>query len=110
MKQITAIIEPTKLNHVRSWLIARGFNGVTVIENRNIAFACSNESDGATADRPKNSESTLTVEVAVADDSDVELVNSVLTSFCAHAEATPCVHSIDHVIRIRTGETGLSAL
>ena len=110
MKLVTAIIEPSKLDPIRNELIARGIHGVTITEHRNVPAARNNESDGKEADQTNKLVPALKIEIAVADDSDVDLVSSILTSFCTQAEATPRVHEVDHVIRIRTGETGLSAL
>lgn len=110
MKLVTAIIEPSTLEPIRNELIARGIHGVTITEHRNVTTARNDEKDDEGADRANKLVPALKIEVAVADDTDVDLVSSILTSFCKRAEAPPCVHEVDHVIRIRTGETGLSAL
>src|SRR5512145_452744 len=100
MKLVTAIIKPFKLDEVRQALSDIGTQGITVTElNRGAEYVVDF--------LPK-----VKVEAAVAD----ERVQAVIEAIEAAARTGKIgdgkifVTSIDHVVRIRTGEIGKEAL
>jgi nitrogen regulatory protein P-II 2 len=100
VKVVSAIIKPFRLDDVRSALSDIGINGMTVYEVKGFG-------------RQKgHTELYRKIEVAVDD----ELVDQVIDSIIESAKTGKIgdgkifVTDLDHVVRIRTGESGSSAL
>jgi nitrogen regulatory protein PII len=112
MKIVTAIIRPNALEVVRSALQDAGINGMTVAEVRGFGrqkghHALYRGAEYNVAFQPK-----LQLELAV-DDSRLAEVTEIIASQ-AHSgrvgDGKIFIASLESVIRIRTGETGIEAI
>jgi nitrogen regulatory protein P-II 2 len=112
MKIIMAIIKPFKLDEVREALTGIGIQGLTVTEVKGFGRQKGHTeiyrgAEYSIAFLPK-----LKIEVAVDDD----LVEKVIETIAGAAKTGQIgdgkifVFSLDHVVRIRTGETDADAL
>ncbi|WP_269498638.1 P-II family nitrogen regulator [Castellaniella sp. S9] len=112
MKLITAIIKPFKLDEVHEALVEAGIQGLTVIEVKGFGRQKGHTELYRGAEYSVDFLPKLEVQVAVSDDQ-VELV---LESLCAAArtgkigDGKVFVTPLEQVVRIRTGESGESAL
>jgi len=112
MKIVMAIIKPFKLDEVRDALTAVGVQGLTVTEVKGYGRQKGHTeiyrgTEYAVSFLPK-----LKVEVAVPDDS-VEAVIDAISSAAKTGQIGDgkiFVYSIEHAVRIRTGETDNDAL
>ena len=112
MKKIEAVIRPFKLDDVKMALVNAGIVGMTVTEVRGFGR------QKGQVERYRGSEFTveflqkLKLEIVV-DDGQVDTVVSAVQEAARTGEIGDgkiFVSSIEQVIRIRTGETGTSAL
>jgi nitrogen regulatory protein P-II 2 len=112
MKLIIAIIKPFKLEEVKEALAAAGIEGMTVTEVKGFGRQKGHTeiyrgTEYAVSFLPK-----LKIEVAVPTD----LVDKAVEAIAASAKTGQIgdgkifVYSIDHAVRIRTGETDSEAL
>jgi nitrogen regulatory protein P-II 2 len=112
MKIVMAIIKPFKLDEVRDALTAIGVQGLTVTEVKGYGRQKGHTeiyrgTEYAVSFLPK-----LKIEVAVA----IEAVDGVVEAISVAAKTGQIgdgkifVYSIDHAVRIRTGETDTDAL
>jgi nitrogen regulatory protein P-II 2 len=112
MKIVMAIIKPFKLDEVREALTAIGIQGLTVTEVKGYGRQKGHTeiyrgTEYAVSFLPK-----LKIEIAVAS----ELVDRAVEAIAASAKTGQIgdgkifVYSIDHAVRIRTGETDSEAL
>jgi nitrogen regulatory protein P-II 2 len=112
MKLITAIIKPFKLDDVREGLSAIGIRGLTVTEVNGFGrqkgtVEIYRGAEYATSFLPK-----LQIEVAIADG----MLAAVVRAIAANAKTGRIgdgkifVARLEHVVRIRTGETDDEAL
>jgi nitrogen regulatory protein P-II 2 len=112
MKIVMAIIKPFKLDEVREALTAVGIQGLTVTEVKGYGRQKGHTeiyrgTEYAVSFLPK-----LKIEVAVA----TEIVDKAVEAIAAAAKTGQIgdgkifVYSIDHAVRIRTGETDSEAL
>jgi nitrogen regulatory protein P-II 2 len=112
MKIVMAVIKPFKLDEVREALTAVGIQGLTVTEVKGYGRQKGHTeiyrgTEYAVSFLPK-----LKIEVAVA----AEAVDMVVEAIAASAKTGQIgdgkifVFSIDHAVRIRTGETDSEAL
>ena len=112
MKLVVAIIKPFKLDEVRQALTAVGVHGMTVTEVKGYGRQKGHTEIYRGAEYVVNFLPKLRIEVAV--DSDVaDKVVNVITNGARTGQIGDgkiFVTPIDHVLRIRTGETDEDAL
>ncbi len=112
MKLITAIIKNFKLDEVRTALSSVGVSGVTVTEVKGFGRQKGHTELYRGAEYSVDFLPKIKLEVAVADD----LVETAIEAIEKSARTGKIgdgkifVSPIEHVVRIRTGETGASAL
>ncbi|MEY3629779.1 MAG: hypothetical protein RLY91_1545 [Pseudomonadota bacterium] len=112
MKLITAIIKNFKLDEVRTALSGIGVSGVTVTEVKGFGRQKGHTELYRGAEYSVDFLPKIKLEVAVADD----LVETAIEAIEKSARTGKIgdgkifVSPIEHVVRIRTGETGASAL
>jgi nitrogen regulatory protein P-II 2 len=112
MKLVTAIIKPFKLEEVRDALTGLGVAGLTVSEVKGYGRQKGHTEIYRGAEYAINFLPKLKIEVAVPSDR----VERVIEAIVANAKTGQIgdgkifVTSIDHALRIRTGETDADAL
>ncbi len=112
MKLITAIIKNFKLDEVRNALSGVGVSGVTVTEVKGFGRQKGHTELYRGAEYSVDFLPKIKLEVAVSDD----LVETAIEAIEKSARTGKIgdgkifVTPIEHVVRIRTGETGASAL
>ena len=112
MKLITAIIKNFKLDEVRTALSGVGVSGVTVTEVKGFGRQKGHTELYRGAEYSVDFLPKIKLEVAVSDD----LVETAIEAIEKSARTGKIgdgkifVSPIEHVVRIRTGETGSSAL
>ena len=112
MKQITAIVKPFKLEEVREALAECGVTGLTVTEVKGFGRQKGHTELYRGAEYSVDFLPKIKLEVAVSDD----LVETAIEAIEKSARTGKIgdgkifVTPIEHVVRIRTGETGASAL
>ncbi len=112
MKIVSAIIKPFKLDDVRSALSEIGINGLTVYEVKGFGRQKGHTELYRGAEYVVDYIPKVKIDVAVDD----ELVDQVIDSIIESAKTGKIgdgkifVTDLDHVVRIRTGESGSSAL
>ena len=112
MKLVVAIIKPFKLDEVRQALTAIGVHGMTVTEVKGYGRQKGHTEIYRGAEYVVNFLPKLRIEVAV-DSNVADKVVSALTSSARTGQIGDgkiFVTPIDHVLRIRTGETDEDAL
>ena len=112
MKLVTAIIKPFKLDEVRQALSDIGTQGITVTEVKGFGRQKGHTELYRGAEYVVDFLPKVKVEVAVTDDR-VQFVIEVIEAAARTGkigDGKIFVTNIDHVIRIRTGETGQVAL
>jgi len=112
MKMITAIIKPFKLDEVREALSEVGVSGITVSEVKGFGRQNGHTELYRGAEYVVDFLPKVRIEAAVEDgilDRAIEAIEkSARTGKIGDGKIF--VSSIEHVVRIRTGETGTSAL
>ncbi len=112
MKLVTAVIKPFKLDEVREALSGIGVQGVTVTEVKGFGRQKGHTELYRGAEYVVDFLPKVKVEAAVADD----MVERVIETIEAAArtgkigDGKVFVFDLEQVVRIRTGETGQSAL
>ena len=112
MKFITAIIKPQKLDDVRQALSELGVHGMTVTEVKGFGRQKGHTELYRGAEYVVDFLPKIKIEVAV----DNSVVERVVETLIASAKTGKIgdgkifVYDIEQVVRIRTGETGVSAL
>jgi nitrogen regulatory protein P-II 2 len=112
VKVVSAIIKPFRLDDVRSALSDIGINGMTVYEVKGFGRQKGHTELYRGAEYVVDYIPKVKIEVAVDD----ELVDQVIDSIIESAKTGKIgdgkifVTDLDHVVRIRTGESGSSAL
>jgi len=112
VKLITAIIKHFKLDEVRTALTVAGVSGVTVTEVKGFGRQKGHTELYRGAEYIVDFLPKIKLEVAVSDevlDAAVEAIEKAARTGKI-GDGKIFVTQIDHVIRIRTGETGASAL
>jgi nitrogen regulatory protein P-II 2 len=112
MKLIIAIIKPFKLDDVRDALIAIGIQGMTVAEVKGYGRQKGHKEIYRGAEYAVNFLPKIKLDVAV-DDSQVDKVVEAISNAAKTGQIGDgkiFVTSIDHAVRIRTGETDVDAL
>jgi nitrogen regulatory protein P-II 2 len=115
MKMITAIIKPFKLEDVRESLSAVGVTGVTVSEVKGFGRQKGHTELYRGAEYSVDLLPKVKLEVAVVDN----MVNDVISAITSVAKSDDggkigdgkiFITNLEEVVRIRTGETGNSAI
>jgi nitrogen regulatory protein P-II 2 len=112
MKFVMAVIKPFKLDDVRNALTDAGVHGLTVTEAKGFGRQKGHTEIYRGAEYTVNFLPKLKIEVAVASDQ----VDSVVAAIIGAAKTGEVgdgkifVMSLDHAVRIRTGETDETAL
>ena len=112
MKLITAIIQPHKLDDVKSALAAAGVHGMTVSEANGYGRQRGHTEIYRGAEYTVDLMPKIRLEV-LADDADVQaLVDTVVRAAAAGTigDGKVWVTPLDSVTRVRTGETGSAAI
>ena len=112
MKFITAIIKPFKLDEVREGLTALGVEGLTVTEVKGFGRQKGHREIYRGAEYAVNFVPKIKIEVAVKS----EIADAVIETITKKAKSGQIgdgkifVVPLEHVVRIRTGETDAEAL
>src|ERR1700749_3536372 len=112
MKFVMAVIKPFKLDDVRNALTNAGVHGLTVTEAKGFGRQKGHTEIYRGAEYTVNFLPKLKIEVAVASDQ----VDAVVAAIVGAAKTGEVgdgkifVMSLDHAVRIRTGETDETAL
>ena len=112
MKLVTAIIKPFKLDDVRESLQAVGVQGMTVTEVKGFGRQKGHTELYRGAEYVVDFLPKVKIEAVIEDD----MLEQALEVICNSASTGKVgdgkifVSSLDEVLRIRTGETGLSAI
>jgi len=112
MKLISSIIKPFKLDDVREALSEVGVNGITVVEVKGFGRQKGHTELYRGAEYVVDFLPKIKIEAAVDDDK----VDQVIEAITGAAKTGKIgdgkifVYNLDHVVRIRTGETGSEAL
>ncbi len=112
MKFVTAIIKPFKLDEVREALSAVGVHGLTVTEVKGFGRQKGHTELYRGAEYVVDFLPKVKVEVAITDDqleSTIEAIEKAANTGKI-GDGKIFVTSLEHVIRIRTGETGDAAI
>jgi nitrogen regulatory protein P-II 2 len=112
MKLVTAIIKPFKLDDVRESLSEIGVNGITVTEVKGFGRQKGHTELYRGAEYVVDFLPKVKVEVAV-DNSLVDAVTEAVISAASTGkigDGKIFVSSLEEVVRIRTGETGVEAV
>jgi nitrogen regulatory protein P-II 2 len=112
MKLVIAIIKPFKLDDVRNALGQIGVAGLTVTEVKGYGRQRGHTEIYRGAEYAVNFLPKLKIEVAVASDSADKVVETITTTAKTGqiGDGKIFVLDVDHVVRIRTGETDADAL
>jgi nitrogen regulatory protein P-II 2 len=112
MKLIVAIIKPFKLEEVRDALVAIGVHGMTITEVKGYGRQKGHTEIYRGSEYAVNFLPKLRVEVAVGDDEANKVVDAIGTAAKTGqiGDGKVFVTTIDHAVRIRTGETDTDAL
>jgi len=112
MKLVTAIIKPFKLDEVREVLSASGVHGLTVTEVRGIGRQKGHTEFYRGAEYEVDFVPKLKIEAAIDDDRLQDVVEAIARSANTGkiGDGKIFVFDLEHVVRIRTGETGANAL
>ena len=112
MKLVVAIIKPFKLDEVRQALTAIGVHGMTVTEVKGYGRQKGHTEIYRGAEYIVNFLPKLRIEIAVSSDLVAKSVEAITASARTGqiGDGKIFVTSIDHALRIRTGETDSDAL
>jgi nitrogen regulatory protein P-II 2 len=112
MKFVTAIIKPYKLNEVREALTAAGVNGVTVTEVKGFGRQKGHTEIYRGAEYAVEFLPKIKIEVAITDDKLDKVVEGIKISAGTGkiGDGKIFVFDLEHIMRIRTGETGSDAI
>ena len=112
MKLVIAIIKPFKLDEVRDALTKLGISGLTVSEVKGYGRQKGHTEIYRGAEYAVNFLPKVKVEVAVPADRAARIVEAISAAARTGqiGDGKIFVTSVDHVLRIRTGETDANAL
>ena len=112
MKLVTAIIKPFKLDEVREALAAVGVQGITVTEVKGFGRQKGHTELYRGAEYVVDFLPKVKVEAAIKDDILEQVIEAIEKSASTGkiGDGKIFVTSLEHVLRIRTGETGEDAL
>jgi nitrogen regulatory protein P-II 2 len=112
MKLVIAIIKPFKLDEVRDALVAIGVHGMTASEVTGYGRQRGHTEIYRGAEYAVNFLPKIRIEVAVPSDQADKVVDTIVASAKTGqiGDGKIFVASLDHAVRIRTGETDADAL
>jgi nitrogen regulatory protein P-II 2 len=112
MKLVTAIVKPFRLDDVRNALSEVGIQGMTVSEVKGFGRQRGHTELYRGAEYVVDFLPKAKIEVAVADDRVEEVIEAIVNSAKTGkvGDGKIFVTPLEHVYRIRTGETGNNAL
>ena len=112
MKLVTAIIKPFKLDEVRQALTSMGLEGMTVTEVKGYGRQKGHTEIYRGAEYAVNFLPKIKIEVAVSSDDAGKAVEAIGAAAKTGqiGDGKIFVSSIEHTVRIRTGETASSAI
>lgn len=112
MKMITAVIKPFKLDDVRESLADIGVQGITVTEVKGFGRQKGHTELYRGAEYVVDFLPKVKLEVAISDDLVDSTVEAIIKSAATGkiGDGKIFISSLDEVIRIRTGETGVDAI
>ncbi len=112
MKLVVAIIKPFKLDDVRTALSEIGVSGMTVTEVKGFGRQKGHAELYRGAEYAVDFLPKVKIEVAVDNDVLDHVVEGIVTASKTGkvGDGKVFIYDIDHVIRIRTGETGKHAI
>ena len=112
MKLVTAIIKPFKLDDVREALSEIGVQGMTITETKGFGRQKGHTELYRGAEYVVDFLPKVKLEVAVSDDKLDSAVQAITDAAKSGkiGDGKIFIHSLDQVVRIRTGETGDEAL
>ena len=112
MKIVMAVIKPFKLDEVRDALTGVGIHGLTVTEVKGYGRQKGHTEIYRGTEYAVNFLPKIKIEVAVASDQLDKVVDAITAAAKTGqiGDGKIFVYSIDHAVRIRTGETDSEAL
>ncbi len=112
MKLVTVIIKPFKLDDVREALSEAGVNGLTVTEVKGFGRQRGHTELYRGAEYVVDFLPKIRIDVAVADDVVESVIDTILKSARTGkvGDGKVFVTNLEHVVRIRTGETDEAAI
>jgi nitrogen regulatory protein P-II 2 len=112
MKIITAIIKPFKLEEVRDALTAIGVHGLTVTEVKGYGRQKGHTEIYRGAEYAVSFVPKIKIEVAIASDQVAKTIDAITSAAKTGqiGDGKIFVISLDHAVRIRTGEADAAAL
>lgn len=112
MKLVTAIIKPFRLDDVREALSAAGAQGLTVTEVRGFGRQRGHTELYRGAEYVVDFLPKLRIELAVPDEKTDEVIEAIIRSARTGkvGDGKIFVTDLEHVVRIRTGETDEAAI
>jgi nitrogen regulatory protein P-II 2 len=112
MKMIEAIIKPYKLDDVKEALVEIGVQGMTVSEVKGFGRQKGSKETYRGAEYTTDFIPKVKIELYVLDNMVQKVVDTIVRSAKSGSvgDGKIFVSDISHVVRIRTGETGESAL
>ena len=112
MKIVMAVIKPFKLDEVREALTAIGVNGLTVTEVKGFGRQKGHTEIYRGAEYAVNFLPKLKIEIAVSANQTDKVVEAILAAAKTGeiGDGKIFVSSLEHAVRIRTGETDDAAL
>jgi len=112
MKMIEAIIKPFKLDEVKDALVEVGVHGMTVTEVKGFGRQKGSKETYRGAEYTTDFVPKLKIEVYVADNQVAKVIETITRSAKTGSvgDGKIFVSDLSSVVRIRTGETGESAL
>ena len=112
MKIVSAVIKPFRLDEVRSALSDIGINGLTVYEVKGFGRQKGHTELYRGAEYVVDYIPKMKIEVAIDDDMLDQVIDAIIESARTGkiGDGKIFVVDLDHVVRIRTGESGSSAL
>ena len=112
MKKVEAIIKPFKLDDVREALSQAGITGMTAIEVKGFGRQKGHTELYRGAEYVVDFLPKVKIELALAEDQVEQAIEAIETSARTGkvGDGKIFVTSVEHVLRIRTGETGDGAL
>lgn len=112
MKQITAIVKPFKLDEVREALSDLGVNGLTVAEVKGFGRQKGHTELYRGAEYVVDFLPKIRIDVVVRADQVEMLIEAIIKAAYTGkiGDGKIFVSPVEHVVRIRTGESGIDAL
>jgi nitrogen regulatory protein P-II 2 len=112
LKIVSAVIKPFRLDEIRSALSDIGINGLTVYEVKGFGRQKGHTELYRGAEYVVDYIPKMKIEVAIDDDMLDQVIDAIIESARTGkiGDGKIFVTNLEHVVRIRTGESGSSAL